>query len=1175
MKKIQEKVKDIVEVCKFSSLQDFTADPVLTLASYHFTDATADLMGKWLDRIADLQDGRGSASALAGYRGVGKSHFMATMGAIVALPELRTKITDAHVAASAQRLLRRRYPVAYVRRGTRDTILEELQDALSSGFEIDITTVPETVTGLLTAARAKSGDIPFVLMIDTAFERGSRVARDDGPMLAEIADTAKELNAFVGVALDDDIAGADGTNSVIIRAFTIDYLDQEHLYKVVDTLVFPKNNQLRGTLHEIYEYFREVLPSFRWSEQRFSSLYPLHPAILEVAPFVRLYVHDFALLGFASEAGERILGRPANSLIALDEVFDNAEQGLRKIEDLDEAFVAYDRLNAEVVAKIPVMQRLQAKLILKALLLLSLDGQGTTAAEISAGMLIFDENEPQKSVKTVEELIRLFATALPEEVQSHSEDGHEIRYGLKVSSKDELNKAVTAAKDEVSPEAIHEVLHKLVHERFGDSTFFSIDGTSRDLMECQLTWRGGLRRGRVYWKDQGSSAEKPHIPAESDLHDWEVVIDFSPEDPPKEQQSTDISVVYWKPAELRRDETDALKRYIALGTRADLREQFGDQIRASLHSHTVLAERIVNRIFLEDGKLVIDAFDYNFTEEARVAPLMSDLFSIMLEPLFEMRYPQHPYFLRKLGMFEVATLVTDLYSGSRQRLNEVQQLAQTYALPLGLVKLHDGVYLPQTEETLSALPAVERIISLVDADGKSDTTLKSIYSDLKKVPNGLVREAQQLILTAMVAQRMIEFVTSKGDRINQRSLDLQIIWDDIVGIARPLDNKYSTKKLLKWASVLAGEGQFKSFDDPSDRTRLKQAFGGWLADWNASGVLAGFSSLPPESVNTKIWRVANRTNKSLGSLAANIGSCLDEAISIEECLTRIADAFLDDPAELEKARVDLAEVDGFVKGFVPRRQIRTYLALAEITDSTEIEQSRDALSRTMDDCDLEPTDDRIRDLGYLWAKFQREFSEHFITHHNAVMKSHFLQARFDEIVRSDEWWEFENLAAIDHNSTERIARVRSIRERFGQLNCKADIAENLKLRPFCECGFSLAKIAEWEALPDIFVDEISRALKSMRSGLFESKASIIPAIEKIAAKNSSISAAASELVRLIDKSDDSTKLTVAQFQILRTIHADEKLKAGSGESRKVSESGFDSREKDVQANSLDEVLLNI
>ena len=85
----------------------------------------------------------------------------------------------------------------------------------------------------------------------------------------------------------------------------IDYLDHEHLYKIIDAKIFPKNNQKRGVITSIYENFRKVLPSFRWSEQRMSSVYPLHPVILEVAPFVRLFIQDFALLAFASQAGAK------------------------------------------------------------------------------------------------------------------------------------------------------------------------------------------------------------------------------------------------------------------------------------------------------------------------------------------------------------------------------------------------------------------------------------------------------------------------------------------------------------------------------------------------------------------------------------------------------------------------------------------------------------------------------------------------------------------------------------------------------------------------------------------------------------------------------------------------------------------------------------------------------
>jgi hypothetical protein len=473
MKRIQEKVKDLVEVRKLFNLHGYTSSPAETLAAYHFTDATSELMSKWIDRITALQGGEGVACALAGFRGVGKSHFLATLGAIAALPELRTKISDSHVSAAAQGLLRRRYPVINVRRGTAQTLLEEFRVGVSNAFGLELSEVPETVPGLMGTAKARAGELPFLVLVDTAEDRAARVARDDGPVLGEIAEASKSMTALVAVALDDDIAGADGTNSAIVRTYTIDYLDQDHLYKVVDTHLFPKNNQHRQVLHDVYEYFREVMPSFRWSEQKFSALYPLHPVILEIAPFVRLFVQDFALLSFASEAGERILGRPANSLIALDEVFDRAEQGLRKIEDLQEAFAAYDRLNTEVVAKIPILQRLQAKLILKALLLLSLDGQGTTAADITAGMLIFDEKDSQKAYRTVEEIIRMFAAALPDDVRVRTEDSGDVRYGLKVASKDRLNSELDEAAAGIDQSVIDGILHRLFHERFSDSTFFA------------------------------------------------------------------------------------------------------------------------------------------------------------------------------------------------------------------------------------------------------------------------------------------------------------------------------------------------------------------------------------------------------------------------------------------------------------------------------------------------------------------------------------------------------------------------------------------------------------------------------------------------------------------------------------------------------------------------------
>jgi hypothetical protein len=551
MKNLQEKVKDIVEVRNFKRLTDFAADPVKTLSNYHFTDVTADLMAKWLDRIVNLHGQQLPAFALAGYRGVGKSHFLAVLGAMMSHPDLRSRVTEPLVSASAQRLRRRHYPVAYVRRGLRPTLRDELIDALAISLEIPAADLDLPLTDLLELASDKGGEVPFVLIIDTASEREAHVSREDGAFLSEIAEAASSLNIFLGIALDDDIAGADGINSAISRSYAIDYLDQEHLYKVVESHIFPKRPQMLAVLRSVYEHVRHHLPTFRWSEQRFNALYPMHPVILEVAPIVRFYVHDFALLGFASEAGAKILGRPADSLIGLDEVFDLVEADLRKVGDLTEAFLAFDKLNKEAVGKLPVMQRLQAKLILKALLLLSMDGSGKTAGEICAAMLFFDEKNPDKALKDIEETVDIFIKALPEAVQGKPDNSGDLRYGFKLSNKDGLNTALAEAASKCPADVVPKMLRRMMRERFSDCAFADEGESERsNWMDCQTTWRGGLRRGRLIWGPAGHDTS-------AELLDWEAEILLDPEQT-NEQNDGDVPKVFWRPGHLtrRRDRDD-------------------------------------------------------------------------------------------------------------------------------------------------------------------------------------------------------------------------------------------------------------------------------------------------------------------------------------------------------------------------------------------------------------------------------------------------------------------------------------------------------------------------------------------------------------------------------------------------------------------------------------------
>ena len=1109
MKRINEKVKDIVDVRKFQSLRDFSEDAAATLSAYRFTDATAELMSKWLDQIVRLQGGQGSSLALAGYRGVGKSHFLATLAAIAGYPELRTKVAESHVAAAAQGLLRRRYPCVIVRRGTRPSLIEELKLAVAKAFDLDEAGLPERLFDVIALARARAGDMPFLVLVDTAMERATRVTRDDGAFLAELAEAVSSAGGFVGVALDDDIAGADGSNAAIVRSFAIDYLDQEHLYKVVDAFVFPKNPARRPVLHDVYEYFREVMPTFRWSEQRFSSLYPLHPAILDVAPFVRLYVNDFALLSFAADAGERILGRPANSLIALDEVFDSAESELRKVEDLKEAFDAYDRLNSDVVAKIPVMQRLQAKLILKALLVLSLEGQGTTAGEISSGTLIFDESDPKKANKTVEEIIRMFAAAMPDEVKVYAEEGREVRYGLRVSGNDGLNHALELAAVAINDTKVNETLQRLFHERFTDSLFFAPDGSRKSVSESGLIWRGGNRRGRVVWQSVGDS----HI--HDDHHDWEVVIDLTSSEPAIPGHTSELPKAVWQVAQLTPDERDAIKRFHVLQTDLTVREQFPDQVRGAFHSHLLVLDRAISRAFFEDGRMIIDGFDYNLSEEARTAPTLSSLFSTMLEPLFETRYPQHPFFLQHLGLAEVSSLVSDLYSGSRQKLGDVQQLAQTFALPLGLVKLSEGVYYPATKDQLLSLDLVKHIDAIVASSAES-TNLSLVYEELRKPPHGLVREAQQLILAAMVSQRMIEFVTSKGDRINQRSLDLRMIWDDIVGLARPQDSTYSTAKLTQWAKCFSNSADITDIGNETDLARFREGASVWLAEWDSAKILGQFNEVPEESLNTVIWKAVTRASRTLGAAASLIRKYLDGHSSIEECLGRISETFQDQLQRFERAQADLETVRVYLEGRAERGMIEKYVLTAAATGESPVELARAEVFAALAAFDAAPDRERARQIEYSFSKFQSAFVPLYVESHDSVMRSHGLQEQAAELLGNEDWWLFSNLADLvpGHRATTSVANLRS---KIKRLDCTAKTQELVAIQARCACGYEIPDREKWESV----VKDLDAACRAAIDELVENIGQLLqPVADEIgtlatSAKEPALKAALQDIERFV------------------------------------------------------------
>jgi hypothetical protein len=902
MNQIQEKIKDLVDVRSNEQLDDFLADLGQTLGGYYFTDITSDLMAKWIDRVVVMPTGNCNAYALAGYRGVGKSHFLAAFGAILSQPDLRAKLKDSHVFASAERLIRRHYPVVNVRRGTAETLLDELRDAVSATFDVSVDEVGNSPEELVRFASERGGAGPSILVIDTDIERDARVSRDDGAVLSAIAEAAEGTNLFVAVALDDDVASADGRNSAIARSFVIDYLDHEHLYKIIDAKIFPKNNQKRGVITSIYENFRKVLPSFRWSEQRMSSVYPLHPVILEVAPFVRLFIQDFALLAFASQAGARTINRPADSLIALDEIFDSVEKSLRLSNDLKDVFDTFDSLNEKVVSKAPVMERLRSKLVLKGLLMLSLDSEGATASDIAAAMLIFDERDQQSALTFVEDLLERFVSDSEGRLWRMEREGRAEKYGFNLSGKEHFNTALSEAVQAVPDSVITSLLRRLMTDRYGDCEFVVSDGDEY-VAAIMIEWRGGVRPGRLIWNLKFGEDSLPAKKEQSSY--WEILIDLD-----EGIGATEQPFIKWKADQLKPEEFETLKRYHALMSREDLQQSFRDEVKTSIQTYTIAIEKIWERKFLQYGKLIIDGSEKEFSPGAVAGHNLSEVLGSMLAPHLDEQFPEHPIFGGRLELSSVDELSTGLFAARESVSPEIRKLAEAFAMPLGLADISDGTVEIRPVESLLSLPTVSTLMEMLTSS-VGHVKMRSLQSRLGARPFGLTIEAQCLILTALVARGMVEFVTKNDDRIGGRSLDLKLVWDDVAGVALPAQVVNLDEQLVKWAALLTCNEKLKSIGTEAGRQAVKQSLSGWLIEWNGRKLLERLDLIPDDTMSTEIWHLGARLRKSFGTAADAVSAYISGNNDLENALRRCEDSFSSSETDLKPGRLILRPLSRF------------------------------------------------------------------------------------------------------------------------------------------------------------------------------------------------------------------------------------------------------------------------
>ena len=216
-----------------------------------------------------------------------------------------------------------------------------------------------------------------------------------------------------------------------------------------------------------------------------------------------------------------------------------------------------------------------------------------------------------------------------------------------------------------------------------------------------------------------------------------------------------------------------------------------------------------------------------------------------------------------------------------------------------------------------------------------------------------------------------------------------------------------------------------------------------------------------------------------------------------------------------------------------REKIWSYLAVSEPTQDEKIEHLREKLLQMLEETYHNPNDALNREMDNLWQMFHERFAEHFAAKHDFVMKSHHLQGQFDDILRSDDWWEFENLSHFElfqqkyWNEAEK--NCRNLRE----LDCRFDVRAILKTHPFCACSFNLTQISEWEKLPEHLRLTIMRGRTSYRQSMTKARDALIPILDRLAATQNEFSEPAHKLGSFLKEGKPLPSLSNTELFVLQ------------------------------------------
>ncbi|MBP7296762.1 MAG: hypothetical protein KBB56_11945 [Acidobacteria bacterium] len=1191
-----KKIRDFITLKPYDgvySLEGLSQENIIQ--SYIFTDESTHNFTTLFQELAKEPGTERRSFILSGDRGVGKTHSLAVIREVLQHPDTGRLIQSPAIQQAIARLNRKHFVVEIHCQPSQEESLKELfYRAFAESYRkachdelppmehwLELEDSDEQIRFICDFI--PEGQEMLILLDDIsekllAYRNVTRITGDLEFVLT-IALATSMYPVFMVATFFDHLLNPPAFNSryqnihqkiveyQLPGAFIIQHITKRNVLDLANRNIIIKTDQQRRQLLEIYNHLAKAVPYFRHDQQLFLDLYPVHPVVFQVSFYLHRYIKNFSLLPFIYSTANKILGYRCSALATIDLVFDLLYHEFKKVPELQIALQSFETIQKDTIPNLPVGQRLLARLVLKAVFLLSITEEcRPTIENVIDALLLSDYQNKPVTPDDIAQILLFFEEQAPQCLRKiQQEEG--LEFQLVTIDHTSLDYVIHEVLKEDAN--LDEKIQRLIYQKAIQvlpGMNLTRENYTQPVSSEPLTiiWRGTTRRGIAGWADRyeqlhvtplklRSQSLLQELADKTDTEDW---CDTFPEGLPKPHGAGETGAAYgaakvydWQlwilsphhekwplktirelviqypqllilqPGQLTPEEIQRFAVASVLSSEEhryrffDMEEEYQNRLRAVDED----IRAILQKKYFADGILHYNQTSQCMADGCPEPDQLHPFLKQLLVEVYDEYFPLHPKFELVDAAEKSRSQAAEIFLRKDIDRPEGREFAEKVLLPLHLVKKAGSTYRfePESDNFLES-QFIAEVIFLIGSYPQITFPLAFFYKSFANSPYGLNQSLVDIILIALVAAGKIKiFQSNKADLdvLNRMSLSGEFDLTYFDSVQAIEEKVLPLPELLQWGYILCNTQIEATGGITQSRKHLKNLLPEWLDFERCNSLEQMLQQIPNEMVTTLLWRELQSCHRNAKAIENIVENIVNQQYNLDDGLAVLARTFSNNLKAFQSVLKEIGNIRDFLQWMPAFQETKSYILTSDKTGDQAIENLRLELSNFFE----RPT--KLIDAGrraYYQEKYQL-FKQAYTQHYLAVHDRH-LNGLTDKselaLLMKTEWW--KNLPKLARVITINSYSVKSLYRMMAMLQereCDFPTAAVLERSPRCLCGFRMNSSTNVEALINRIIDTVERLKVEYQTFFSTYRKMVIRELQKISSVEDSV---AREVVNCIN-----------------------------------------------------------